>query len=167
MRKNVTYISSSKLLDVVAQAGLKANDQAGFIKVPAAKGRQVYIAKTKQVGRVDISGFLFAGEGVKDLGAISFGAVKQQLDFTRTEEEILKTFAEVLEHMKTLAPAEKVVKQAPMARTKNSKAPERKVAPKEELLGRLALIKKVAAQHGTNVSTETLALADEGDSSPE
>jgi hypothetical protein len=36
--------------------------------------------------------------------------VKQQLDFSLPEDEVLSNFAALLEHMKTLAPVEKAVR---------------------------------------------------------
>ncbi len=57
MKKGVTYIDAAKFEAVITEMGLTPNAQAGFVKVCGAKGRNVYIARTKRVGRVDLSGF--------------------------------------------------------------------------------------------------------------
>lgn len=102
MKKNVTYVGCWKLELICAEYGATMLPQSGFIKVAGAKGRQLYIAKTKNVGRVDLSGFLFDGPGVINLGDASFGAVKQQLDFSRDEDDILTSFRSILDYMLTL-----------------------------------------------------------------
>jgi enamine deaminase RidA (YjgF/YER057c/UK114 family) len=86
--------------------------QAGFVQVEAKKGRRVYVAKTKRVGRVDLSGFSVtdAEFGTMAHSAGKFGAVEQELDFRKqegesdqtAEERILNNFTKILEHMKTL-----------------------------------------------------------------
>lgn len=155
MKPNTTYVDACHFEAIIAQSGLDMTPQKGFVKVSGALGRNVYVAATKRVGRVDISGFLFEGPGVRNLGdGEKFGNVHQQLDFGRSEAEILETFRAVLEHMKSLAPAEKV---------KRSMAPKKGPEPKgwsNKVTDRLDLIKKVAAQKGVKVSEKTLALAD-------
>lgn len=107
-------VDIEKLMTVIRENGFSILEQAGYYKVTAAKGRQLYVAKTQEVGRVDISGFeMPATVGVKDLRGERFGGVKQQLDFDGTYDEaaILVTFRAVCEHMKSLPPAEKVKKK--------------------------------------------------------
>lgn len=108
MIKGINYIEVEKLEEVAKATGLKWEPQAGFIRV-GNKGRALYIAKTKKVGRVDVSGFLPkegpASEGLKVLTqGERFCRVFAQIDFTRAEEDILHTFKECIEHMKALAP---------------------------------------------------------------
>jgi len=160
MKKDITYVDGAQLEQLIVDAGLTPLTQAGFIKVAAAKGRAVYVARTKKVGRIDISGFLYAEAGVTALGGSSFGAVKQQVDFSRPEADILLTFKAILEHMKTLPAAEVKKKASPMARTKNSPKPVEASSPADRK-DRLAHIKKIAAQMGVNVSPATMALADD------
>jgi hypothetical protein len=102
-------VDVEKFLSIVKENGLSILDQAGYHKCMAAKGRQVYVAKTKEVGRVDISGFeMPATPGVRDLRGERFGGVKQQLDFEGgfTEEQVLEAFRTVVKHMVSLPAAE-------------------------------------------------------------
>ena len=118
MKKNVTYVDYAKLAAIVADRGLTELPQAGFVKVSGPKGRQVYIAKTKRVGRIDVSGFEMpeGTAGVTNLGGESFGNVHQQLDFTKPAEEILATFRKTLVALAGLpAAAPAAAKVLPMA----------------------------------------------------
>ena len=112
MKKNVTYVDAAKFETIIRDSGLTFLLQKGFVKVSAAKGRNLYVAATKRVGRVDISGFTVQMDGITDLGDLSFGNVKQQLDFSRTEDEILATFRDLLAHMATLPAVEKMERKA-------------------------------------------------------
>lgn len=108
-----TSIAAEKLASIVSAAGLTSTAQAGFIKVHGPAGYDVYVAATKNVSRVDLAGFEFATcLGVTNLGSKSFGRVKQQLDFTQPEAQVLATFALVLDFMKALAPVENAAKPA-------------------------------------------------------
>jgi hypothetical protein len=102
MRKEITYVSVEKFSAIATSLGLAWNEQKGFVKLSGAAGRNVYVGKTKRVGRVDISGFEMEGEGYVNLGELAFGAVKQQVDFTRGEDEILAAFTQALTHMLSL-----------------------------------------------------------------
>ena len=104
MRKNITYVARERFEAIASKLGLPCLEQAGFVKVSGAKGRNMYVARTKRVGRVDLSGFVPEGiEGVTVLPeGERFGAVHAQLDFSRTEKEILATYAACLKHMKKL-----------------------------------------------------------------
>lgn len=112
MKKQTTYVDGSKIEEIIQALGLPMHPQSGFIKVAGAKGRNVYVARTKAVGRVDLSGFeMPAGTpGIVDLGGEGFGAVKQQVDFTLTEQEVLGTIARVLEYMASL-PAREIARK--------------------------------------------------------
>jgi hypothetical protein len=110
MKTNVTYIDAAKFETLIAASGLPMSGQKGFVKVSGPKGRVVYVASTKRVGRVDISGFEMEGAGYVTPHCGPFGNVKQQLDFSLGEDEILSNFAALLEHMKSLAPVEKAVR---------------------------------------------------------
>jgi hypothetical protein len=150
MKTNTTYVDACHFEQIIEASGLAYEPQKGFIKVKGATGRQVYVASTKRVGRVDISGFLMEGPGIRDLGGESFGAVKQQLDFSLTQDEILGHFARTLEVLKALPPAEKV---------KRSMAPKKGPQPKgwsektqQTRADRMALIRKVAAEKGVQVT---------------
>lgn len=111
-KKDILYIDAAKFEDRITAAGLEPVMQAGFVQVEAKKGRRVYVAKTKRVGRVDLSGFSVtdAEFGTMAHSAGKFGAVEQELDFRKqegesdqtAEERILNNFTKILEHMKTL-----------------------------------------------------------------
>jgi len=117
MKTNVTYIDASKFEALILASGLPVAAQKGFVKVQGPKGRQVYVASTKRVGRVDISGFeMPEGPGYVTPHCGPFGNVKQQLDFSLGEDEVLANFAALLEHMKALAPVEKAARKAPAAK---------------------------------------------------
>lgn len=164
MKKDITYVAPSKLLDIVAELGLPLREQRGFHKVSPSAGRAIYIANTKAVGRVDLSGFTFEGAGVRDLGGESFCSVKQQVDFSRTEDEILATFRAVCEHLATLAPREKekraVTPKSP--RPKKASKDETQAEPDTEdrkaaALAHLERVRKFAQMRGVPVSQETEA----------
>ena len=153
MKKNITYIDAAKFSTIVTEMGLVATDQAGFTKVDLGNGRQLYVARTKRVGRVDLSCLTSTCEGVRDLGGESFGNVRQQLDFSRTEEQVLATFRAVLEEGRTQPRYEAPKRTQPGTVKAKAEAPasspedaaERKAARK-------ALLMKVAAEKGASIS---------------
>ncbi len=156
MKKNVTYIAQELFEGVAKELGLGWKEQAGFVKIAGETGRAVYVARTKKVGRVDISGFTSSSPGVRDLGGEKFGAVEQQLDFSRPEPEVLATFRAVLGELKALParvkePRKQLEPKAPAATAPEASADERKA----QRQARLASIRKVAAEKGIEVSTET------------
>jgi hypothetical protein len=117
MKTNITYVDASKFETICLAAaekhGLAITAQKGFVKVGGPKGRAVYVASTKRVGRVDLSGFEMEGEGYVSPHCGPFGNVKQQLDMSLGEEAILANFAALLDHLATLAPVEKAARKAP------------------------------------------------------
>jgi hypothetical protein len=171
-------VDAAKFEAIINELGLQRLDQAGFVQVLGPKGRKVYVARTKLVGRVDIAGFEMHPPmlGVKDLRGESFGAVKQQLDFggAFTEEQVLTAFRSVLELMKSLPPAEKVKKEF-KPRMPGSAAAPSPGKPLPEVLGNAALllpigkltaeqkderrklIEETARKYGTQVSQRTAA----------
>lgn len=113
MKTNVTYIDAAKFEALIVASGLTMAGQKGFVKVMGPKGRVVYVASTKRVGRVDISGFEMEGPGYVTPHCGPFGNVKQQLDFSLPEDEVLSNFQKLLAHMATLSPVEKAPRKAP------------------------------------------------------
>lgn len=148
MKKNVTYVDAAKFETIAKASGLPLTLQAGFVKIAGPKGHNVYVAATKRVGRVDLSGFTMDVPGVNTLGEDEkFGNVLAQMDFSRSEEEILATFAEVLAHMATLAPKEKVSRKAsapkaPVAQGWSTDIPKAPVVDKAARLEKLKAAKK-------------------------
>lgn len=173
MKKNITYVAQDKVETIIAKhPGLTVTTQAGFVKLSAAAGRNLYVARTKGVGRIDVSGFLFEDPGVRTLGeGERFGKVHQQFDFTRTEDEILASLDACLGHMLTLPAAEKVKRESPMAAPGGAR--QKRPSPTEGMTdveaaahrkaaraARKELILKVAKEKGAPVSEAVLA-ADE------
>ena len=138
--------------------GRAALIQKGFIKVPGAKGRAIYVAKTQEVGRIDVSGFESETPGLVNLGDDSFGAVKQQVNMGLPEDEILLNLELLIDHMFTLEPVVKATKEK-KSKEATEKAQgwsfvpvlsaEEKVAAKA---AREALLAKVASEMGVEIS---------------
>ena len=134
----------------------KLGEQAAFWKLCGNMGRAVYVAKTKEVGRIDLSGFATQQLGVINLGGASFGAVCQQIDFTQNEEAIISTFRNVIEEMLTLEPTVRKRGRKVNVGTINSietKSPE---VIADEKAKKLALLNKIAAEKGVQVSPEAI-----------
>lgn len=168
MKTDILYVESSKFLAVLADLNVPFTTQSGFVRVEGAKGRRLYVAATKKVGRIDISGFE-VDFGAKKPHCGEFGQVKQQMDLSLElgEEGILQNFRALVEHMLTLPAVEKVkvakAPKAPRAKkvpTAPGEVPAPPVESPEAIRGRMELIKRVAAEKGLNVSSKTLALAD-------
>lgn len=147
MKTNVTYVDAARFEELILASGLPHLAQKGFVKVMAAKGRALYVAATKRVGRVDLSGFTVS-EGVREPHCGEFGNVRQQLDFSVTEAEILNNFAWLLVALAEQPAAEKAERKAPAPKEDEPagwSAIETKAARK-------ALIERVAAEKGVPVS---------------
>lgn len=149
MKTNINYVDACHFETIIKDSGLDYEPQKGFIKVKGKTGRQVYVASTKRVGRVDVSGFTMEGPGFIEPHCGPFGAVKQQLDHSLPQEEILANFTRLLAVLKDLAPAEKVKRSmAPKKDEPKGWSPETS-AKRED---RMALIRKVAAEKNVTVS---------------
>ena len=168
MKTNILYVENSKFVTVLDELNVPFTVQSGFLRVEGPKGRRLYVAATKKVGRVDISGFeVEFGAKVPHCGV--FGKVKQQMDLSPelTEEGILENFRAIVTHMLQLQPVEKAPAKpkAPKAAkgTKVSMAVPATPAVDslEAKLARIELIKRVAAEKGVAVASSTLALASE------
>ena len=102
---SATYVALEKLLAIVEESGLKADEKKAWLRIDGPNGSRVYVPRRKHVGRIDIAG-MSAPEGTSvKLGDKSFGAVKEQLDMEAPEERVLENFRAVLKHMASL-PAE-------------------------------------------------------------
>jgi hypothetical protein len=148
--------------------GLEFTEQSGFLKVVQPGGR-LYIAATKTVRRVDISGF----EVPQGLGKVPhcgvFGAVKQQLRLGTDSLEALANLDKALDILMALpAPAPKEPKvKAPKA-PKTAKAETEGLVPApanlesdEAKVARIARIKEYAEKHGVSISKKSIASAAE------
>lgn len=165
MKTNTLYIARELFEAAIKTSGLPSREQSGYIRIDGAKGRRVYVAATKKVGRVDISGFeVEFGAKVPHMGVA--GNVKQQLDLSPelTEAGILENFAALLATLKTLPPVEKAPKpeaapKAATAKTEGTTPPKPVAAPEtpEAKAKRMALIATVAAAKGVKVSKKATA----------
>jgi hypothetical protein len=104
-------IAVEKFKEIVDEVGLPWETQSAFHKVTVG-GRAVYVAKTKKVSRVDISGF----DGIKhpavkrlteqDAKDLKLGKVRAQIDFSKADDRILEAFRGTLEMMVHLSETE-------------------------------------------------------------
>jgi hypothetical protein len=135
MKKQITYVPQEKFAALIAELGLRSVDQAGFTKVILPNSPRLYVARTKRVGRVDVAVGDRALEiaGVRHLGSgEAFGLVHHQLDFTRTEDEILASFRELVKFLSSLPAPEPKAPKAP--RAKKGARVEGTTEPKGEAL---------------------------------
>ncbi len=161
--KEITYVDFGKFEQAIRESGLDFKEQAGFVKVMGQKGRNIYVARTKRVGRVDVSGFEFQGKGVVDLGDDGFGNVHQQLDFDRPEEEILDSFVELLRQLSTQPPAETRARRGstaepPSEAAQGARQPRAKTATDQAMAN---LSQARGRQRRPSMTTGQLAQADQ------
>lgn len=107
MKKQITYVAFAQIETLVKAEGLTMLQGAAFMRIndPRNENRRVYIAKTKEVGRVDISGYEPKAPGVIPLTkdeakAKRIGNVRGQLDFTKPSTEVMANLALVLKELK-------------------------------------------------------------------
>lgn len=164
-----TPVAREKFEQVLQHLGIEWLPQSGFHKVLGPKGYRIYVANTKTVARVDLSGFEVPF-GTRSPAQGVFGNVRQQLEMRGLgEEDILRNFAAVCEHMMGLTPAEPKAKKEAKGKAPKAAGAEVKTdqvlpddeASKEARAKRLELIKRVAAEKGAKVSEKTLAEATE------
>lgn len=96
---------------MVTARGLSSEEKSGFLKVmaPGVKGKRVYLAR--KGGRVDLSGFSITNAAVIQVSETEaqekhMGKVRGQLDFTKTDAEVMSAFEAALTEL-AVAPAEK------------------------------------------------------------
>ena len=100
-------VSIEKFEEVVSRyPQLKMVPLSAFYKIEAGAAR-MYIARTKRVSRVDVSGFHFSHPAVIVLDADlrrekRKGRVEAQLDFTMNEHDVLDAFETGLKFMLSL-----------------------------------------------------------------
>lgn len=87
-------MKNEQIMAVVKELGLETKNQAAFVKVQGGT-KIVYISKSQNVGRVDISGFSPAHHPAivqitdEQARERKLGKVRAQVDFTRPEEEVI------------------------------------------------------------------------------
>lgn len=134
-------VQSEKLLGIVEELGLQAEPMAAFYKV-AVGGRAVYIAKSKKVARVDLSGFDIKHPAVTriteaEAKELKLGKVRGQINFDKTEDRVLEAFRTSLEMMKHLAevPVEEAGTTPVLAKSANKRKRGKAIKRKHQARG--------------------------------
>ena len=93
-----------KLRSKAVEDGLTVEDKSGFIKITGtAKSRAVYLAK--KGGRVDLSGFSIDNVAINNISEEEaknkhIGRVRGQINFDKTDEEVLAAYDIALSQLK-------------------------------------------------------------------
>lgn len=133
MKAKIQYVPAERIEELLANSGAKYEALAGFVKVHGPLGHNLYIAKTKRVGRCDVSGFIPQTTGINVLDEdLAFGNVGAQVDFTRPEDEVLNTLAELIDEMLALEPKAKVSRKSPKAKEGAAKGWSENVPSKQK-----------------------------------
>lgn len=174
MKKNITYVDAALIEAMLRARGVSLLAQAGFVRLDFAEGRRLYVASTKRVGRVDISGVsheeLAGVPGVNLLGADeAFGNVKAQLDFNSelTPETILANLENLVTFMTGLPAVEKATRAKststkPVAQGWSSDIPK---APSGDELKAARLEKLKASGKKKNKKADSAAASSETEQS--
>lgn len=104
-------VDREKILQVIRDNGLSVDEQSAYFKCSYGSGKQkIYVAKTKKVTRVDLGGF---GHGIdhpavkhispETAKELRLGKVRGQLDFEKSEEEILDALVHACRELKELS----------------------------------------------------------------
>jgi hypothetical protein len=156
-----TGVTSEKIMDLVSRSGLKTKEQSGFLQVMGTEAGKIYVARTKTVSRIDISGFVvpdavLLGMAVKNLGGENIGNVRQQVDFSFPEDRVLATVIHLLNLLKTLKPSEQEQGQArPKRMSKVRPAEEEDTSPPaREPLSALSELRATRTETGVQKTPE-------------
>jgi hypothetical protein len=184
MKSGVTYISVEEFLKVAKECGCKLEGQAGFHKVTREGAKAIlYVSKTKNCGRVDISQTVIEGrpEEFENLGGNHYGKVHQRLNFggqgmagqdlpARTKEQILATFKWLCTELHTFSPLPAKERNRPVALKGSQPKPESMktattpatpevssdpVVTLQEEVAKRAKLYKTAADMKSNISPAT------------
>lgn len=172
MKAGVTYVPRSELEAIARAEGCKIEEQRSFFKItkPGSKSdNKLYLAKTVNVARVDLSGFKLkdSAELVRNLGGESFGMVHQMLRFDRTAEEISAAFRFLCRELVTFESLPKKPKGRPVGLKGSKKlttpvqiqlAPEADPATEiATLKAKLTKLQEFAKSRNMPVSPKTIA----------
>lgn len=105
------FAEQDAYLDILAKHIVPYSVQSGFIRVEGPKGNRLYIANTKTVRRVDISGFEASWVIAKLPHCGPFGSVKQQMLMDGTPSEQLARFELLVETLLAQPAKEKAPKK--------------------------------------------------------
>ena len=157
-----TFATREQYETLLALKGLPHTIQSGFIRVEGAKGNRLYVAATKTVRRIDISGFEVSREIAKVPHVGVFGNVKQQMKMDGSSEDQLARFELLLGEL-IAQPAKVPAPKAPKAKKDKTlgAAPVKVPETDEAKEARKALIRKIALEKGVSVSSKSIAQAEE------
>lgn len=137
--KKVLFATSEQYIEVLIAHGIDWTVQSGFLKV-SLPGARLYIANTKTVRRVDLSGFEipFSRCVTRLPKGGTFGKVKQQMIVGEGPENDLATFEEVLLEAASLPAPEVKTKTAPVKEVPQVPAEVLTEMPDQEVLAQAA-----------------------------
>lgn len=97
-----------KLLEQATAASLNLEDMSGFTKITGAN-KKLRVLVAKKGGRVDLSGFTVEADAVRQITEQEarekhLGKVRGQIDFNKSDDEVLAAFSAALTELKN-APA--------------------------------------------------------------
>ena len=98
MKAEHTYIPQEEMLAIAREAGCDIEEQKSYYKITRGGGTEqiLYVAKTRGVARVDLSGFeLKEPEVARYLGGEKFGRVHYMLRFDKPAAHIKSHFRQL------------------------------------------------------------------------
>lgn len=173
MLKVKAAVPREKLEQVASAAGCTVEVKASYVKVTKGKSKNcLFVAKTKDVSRVDLGGFSLTGSmPIKDLGGESHGCVKQQIRADISNDLFISTYRTLCEGLDTFEPHPKKERARPMGfRGSKKKGVESVVIVKtdetpeqtiERLVAKRAKLVQVSKEMGIPVSPKTIKELDE------
>jgi hypothetical protein len=102
MKAESTYIPVDEMVQIAKDSGCVIEEQKSYFKITRNGNKEqiIYVARTKGVGRVDLSGFeLKEPEVARYLGGEKFGRVHYQLRFDRPEGHIRSHFKQLCSNL--------------------------------------------------------------------
>lgn len=117
-----------KLMQLATEAGLQVEEMSGFTKLTGPdKSKRVLLAK--KGGRVDLSGFSLELSAVKQISETEarekhMGKVRGQLDFEKTDDEVVEAYSAALTELKNSTPKVEKPKRAPKPAATESETTE-------------------------------------------
>lgn len=160
-------IPLEKLEQVARDTGCTVKPMASYTLITRGSSKNcLFVAKTKNVSRIDVGGFdIPGGKIARDLGGESHGSVHQQFLTDMPDAQFLANFIAVCKALDTYQPHEKAPRARPVGLPGSTrKAVDNVVVVSSEetpqqtidrLVAKIALIRKVANEHGVPVSKKT------------
>jgi hypothetical protein len=96
-----TSVPREKLENIAAKVGCDVDTKASYIKVTKGKSTNcLFVAKTKDVSRIDIGGFDVIGDPhIKNLGGEAHGCVHQQIRSDISMNDFIGCFTKLCEQL--------------------------------------------------------------------